>query len=603
MQHVLSRHLHAINFNHQVVRLASADVVKKTLFVKMNTNCRQGKVEVIDHSLLSESSRNVYPQLSNGQKVEKDSQAQSHSILSNYFTEEITDDPFGSVCDSSANESTESTDNPGISNCAQLEPKQDVTSLNRLRQRDAWLPSESTQKALLSPSPKNKLVEIKPILMGNDYEIGGSGSDSAFDPFYYLLAQYTSDEPNVNAIRRAPSIELRSQSGDDLKKLINKGWYTCALNLTYRILSAAGFKNEETEAILSPYTAQIWLSRLALLVRTQNYELAEHEFATFNNMEAPNFYFEYSPQRYPERAGSIIPFSLRLIHAELPSHLNRTNEALDRLYYLLAIIGRIQSNLEKGFREDGSISEPDLVYRQASLNLWTARKIRVLSSCLSIFLHKLDYQSALNIVRQLTHLCSDDQVVLRGFCSLLGRVHLQFGDLQTAKAFFDRSLSNAEFPLDDKLQLLILQNFQNALLSIGKGEYEEAKKLFETVLQLDPTNVAAANNLAICSLYVGRLSESIEALEDLTTTGLTSQPINNLDVLTTASKNTGLFTSFMFNTRCRRFCLHDVMVSNLAVLYEVESDLATLKKVSLLKKLVAISGEPVHISSFKLSMK
>uniref|UniRef100_A0A095AY56 Trafficking protein particle complex subunit 12 n=1 Tax=Schistosoma haematobium TaxID=6185 RepID=A0A095AY56_SCHHA len=521
----------------------------------MSTNCRQGKVEV------------------------SDSEAQSHSILSNYFTEEInSDDPFGSVCDSKPNELTKSPSNTDLSKCSQLDPKQDVTSLNRLRQRDAWLPSESTQKALLSPSPENKLVEVKPILMGKDYEIGGSGSTSAFDPFHYLLAQYTGDEPNVNAIQRVPSIELRSQSGDDLKKLINNGWYTCALNLTYRILSAAGFKNDESEAVLSPYTAQIWLCRLALLVRTQNYKLAEHEFATFHNMEAPNFYFEYSPQRYPGRTGSIIPFSLRLLHAELPFNLNRTNEALDRLYYLLAIIGRIQSNLEKGFREDGSISEPDLVYRQASLNLWTARKIRVLSSCLSIFLHKLDYQSALNIVRQLTHLCSDNQVVLRGFCSLLGRVHLQL--------------------YDSGIYL-----FFSALLSIGKGEYEEARMFFETVLQLDPTNVAAANNLAICSLYVGRLSKSIEVLEDLTTTGLTSQPINNLGVITTASTTTGFSTSFMFNARCRRFCLHDVMISNLAVLYEVESDLATLKKVNLLKKLIEISGEPVHISSFKLSMK
>ncbi|VDO80426.1 unnamed protein product [Schistosoma curassoni] len=39
---------------------------------------------------------------------------------------------------------------------------------------------------------------------------------------------------------------------------------------------------------------------------------------------------------------SIIPFSLRLLHAELPFNLNRTNEALDRLYYLLAIIGRVR---------------------------------------------------------------------------------------------------------------------------------------------------------------------------------------------------------------------------------------------------------------------
>ncbi|KAH8874346.1 Trafficking protein particle complex subunit 12 isoform 3 [Schistosoma japonicum] len=575
----------------------------------MNANYEHGEIKVtgkcshIPDNLLSRE--DICSQPNNEEEIRKDVLVQTSSILSSYFTEEaMSEDPFDSVCSSGSTEmirKPESTEKH-VPKYSQLESKQDITSLNHLRQRDAWLPSESTQKSLTSRNPNTKSVAIKPVLMGKGFEISGSGSNFVCDPFRHLLTQYVGDELNINAIRQAPSDELGGQSVDDLKKIIANGWYTYALNLTYRILSTAGFREGGTGAVLTPYTAQIWLCRLVLLVRTRNYELAEREFSTFQDMEAPNFYFEYDPKTYPGRTGSIIPFSLRLLHAELPFHSNRANEALDRLYYLLAVINRIISNLKQGFKEDGLKSEPDLLYRQASLNLWTSRKIRVLSGCLSIFLHILDFRSALNTVHQLARLCSDNHFVLRGFCSLLGRIYLQFGDLEMAKAYFSRSLSNKNLLFSDKPQL-VRKNFHNALLSIGKGEYIEAEKFFRAVLQIDPTNVAAANNLAICALFLGQLSESVEALEDLTTTGLTNQQLNIVDCNTTATTTTEFSKFFMFNIQRRRFCLHDVMVSNLAVLYEVESNSATVKKLNLLKNMVRIPGEPVHMSSFKLTMK
>ncbi|TNN05271.1 Trafficking protein particle complex subunit 12 isoform 2 [Schistosoma japonicum] len=539
----------------------------------MNANYEHGEIKVtgkcshIPDNLLSRE--DICSQPNNEEEIRKDVLVQTSSILSSYFTEEaMSEDPFDSVCSSGSTEmirKPESTEKH-VPKYSQLESKQDITSLNHLRQRDAWLPSESTQKSLTSRNPNTKSVAIKPVLMGKGFEISGSGSNFVCDPFRHLLTQYVGDELNINAIRQAPSDELGGQSVDDLKKII------------------------------------IWLCRLVLLVRTRNYELAEREFSTFQDMEAPNFYFEYDPKTYPGRTGSIIPFSLRLLHAELPFHSNRANEALDRLYYLLAVINRIISNLKQGFKEDGLKSEPDLLYRQASLNLWTSRKIRVLSGCLSIFLHILDFRSALNTVHQLARLCSDNHFVLRGFCSLLGRIYLQFGDLEMAKAYFSRSLSNKNLLFSDKPQL-VRKNFHNALLSIGKGEYIEAEKFFRAVLQIDPTNVAAANNLAICALFLGQLSESVEALEDLTTTGLTNQQLNIVDCNTTATTTTEFSKFFMFNIQRRRFCLHDVMVSNLAVLYEVESNSATVKKLNLLKNMVRIPGEPVHMSSFKLTMK
>ena len=49
----------------------------------------------------------------------------------------------------------------------------------------------------------------------------------------------------------------------------------------------------------------------------------------------------------------MVPFSLRVIHAELPQHNGRPQETLDRLYRLLSIIRNVLENLAKGHSEFG----------------------------------------------------------------------------------------------------------------------------------------------------------------------------------------------------------------------------------------------------------
>ena len=49
-----------------------------------------------------------------------------------------------------------------------------------------------------------------------------------------------------------------------------------------------------------------------------------------------------------------MPFSLRLIHAELPQHNGRPNVALDRIYALLEKVEQVLCHLEQGLSEDGS---------------------------------------------------------------------------------------------------------------------------------------------------------------------------------------------------------------------------------------------------------
>ncbi|VDN45776.1 unnamed protein product [Dibothriocephalus latus] len=79
--------------------------------------------------------------------------------------------------------------------------------------------------------------------------------------------------------------------------------------------------------------------------------------------------------------------------------------------------------------------------------------------------------------------------------------------------------------------------------------------------------------MAVCSLYLGQLEEAIGVLESLTTPTdpATGRPI-----------------------------LHDVIVANLAVLYEVESDGSAARKLRLLERLAAAPGETVSVSAIKL---
>lgn len=46
-------------------------------------------------------------------------------------------------------------------------------------------------------------------------------------------------------------------------------------------------------------------------------------------------------QPHPYFTGSMVAFGMRLLHAELPHHLGRSQETLDRFYYILAITQKV----------------------------------------------------------------------------------------------------------------------------------------------------------------------------------------------------------------------------------------------------------------------
>ena len=129
---------------------------------------------------------------------------------------------------------------------------------------------------------------------------------------------------------------------------------------------------------------QMWLTRAAILTHMGLHKQAAEELDSFGlhvmtallsypmncatgNFDKPELYFQFYPQTYPGRTGSMVPFSLRLLHAgqaacllppprsqscaELPALFEATTTALNRLFALLRVCRAVILNIRAGKSE------------------------------------------------------------------------------------------------------------------------------------------------------------------------------------------------------------------------------------------------------------
>ena len=73
--------------------------------------------------------------------------------------------------------------------------------------------------------------------------------------------------------------------------------------------------------------------------------MAEVEAEPFGDLDRPDLYFQFYPEMYPMRRGSMVPFAFRLLVAELPQYLGKYHDALDRLYALLNTVENVSNKV------------------------------------------------------------------------------------------------------------------------------------------------------------------------------------------------------------------------------------------------------------------
>ncbi|XP_073424246.1 trafficking protein particle complex subunit 12 isoform X2 [Dendrobates tinctorius] len=432
------------------------------------------------------------------------------------------------------------------------------------RRNDAWLPSEDTRNILISVATQ----QFNPVFIDKEkLTMPGLKFDNIQgDAVRELMLRFLGEQAAMKRqVLTANSVE---QTFLGLKQLLNSKNWRAAVDLSGRLLNAhgQGYGKSGQPTNHTTDSLQLWFLRLSLLVKLGLFQNAEMEFEPFKNLDQPDLYYEYYPHVYPGRRGSMVPFSMRILHAELRQYNGSPQETLDRLHSMKTICLKILDNLEKGFAEDGSMITMTNNNRQASVQLWRSRLGRVMYSMANCLLMMKDYVLAVDAYHTVIRYYPEQEPQL---LSGIGRIFLQIGDIKTAEKYFQdvekvvEKLVNKE----ETHQIMVLMN--RAFLHLGQNNFPEAHKFFSEVLQLDPTNTVANNNAAVCLLYLGKLKESLRHLE-----GLVQQDPKHY--------------------------LHESVLFNLTTMYELESSRSMQKKQTLLEAVAVKEGDSFNTQCLKL---
>lgn len=293
------------------------------------------------------------------------------------------------------------------------------------------------------------------------------------------------------------------------------------------------------------------------------FSTAEVELEAFGSFNQPDQFYEFYPDTYPGRKGSMVPFSLRILQAELPQYMGRPKDALDNLYELLRTCCRIQKNLQDNLTEGGGEGEMTPENRLAAIELWISREVRLLYSIGNCFLGMKDYSLAVTVFKSIM---DKDPSCAFNLLSGIGRIYLQLGDLETAQSYFKQVESKATGD-PNSLSSVVMNK---GLLALSAGSYDEAHRHFIAATKLDPYSSVAINNVAVCLLYLGKLKEALSLLERI----IWKDPQTNLQ---------------------------EGLLFNLCTIYELESSYSMQKKQKLLELVAQHRGDGFNTSCLKIA--
>uniref|UniRef100_A0A2R8ZRS1 Trafficking protein particle complex subunit 12 n=1 Tax=Pan paniscus TaxID=9597 RepID=A0A2R8ZRS1_PANPA len=431
------------------------------------------------------------------------------------------------------------------------------------RRNDAWLPGEATRGVLraVATQQRGAVFVDKENLTMPGLRFDNIQGDAVKDLMLRFLGEKAAAKRQV---LNADSVE---QSFVGLKQLISCRNWRAAVDLCGRLLTAHGQGYGKSGLPTSHTTdsLQLWFVRLALLVKLGLFQNAEMEFEPFGNLDQPDLYYEYYPHVYPGRRGSMVPFSMRILHAELQQYLGNPQESLDRLHKVKTVCSKILANLEQGLAEDGGMSSVTQEGRQASVRLWRSRLGRVMYSMANCLLLMKDYVLAVEAYHSVIKYYPEQEPQL---LSGIGRISLQIGDIKTAEKYF-QDVEKVTQKLDG-LQGKIMVLMNSAFLHLGQNNFAEAHRFFTEILRMDPTNAVANNNAAVCLLYLGKLKDSLRQLEAM----VQQDP---------------------------RHYLHESVLFNLTTMYELESSRSMQKKQALLEAVAGKEGDSFNTQCLKLA--
>lgn len=206
-----------------------------------------------------------------------------------------------------------------------------------------------------------------------------------------------------------------------IKSLIDEKCYRAAIALTSRLLTNHGQGIQgNTSAKHSVHSLQLWHTRIALLIKINELEVARNEAEVFGQLSNSEFFYEHQqPQVFKSRHGSMASFTFRLLLAsELPLKLNKQHEALNNLLTMLDATTKIH----KFFVDLGKVNEVDF---------WQHRKILVLSSMINCSMVMRNFDLAHQLYQKILAMPNLNEDLQYTITSAWGRTYVPLTRLQT----------------------------------------------------------------------------------------------------------------------------------------------------------------------------
>ncbi|KIK50603.1 hypothetical protein GYMLUDRAFT_234560 [Collybiopsis luxurians FD-317 M1] len=350
------------------------------------------------------------------------------------------------------------------------------------------------------------------------------------DPITTLLNKY------IHPPERRPA---RDVSGEWQKTnfhtlVMTNSWRALARMARDRIVTA---DPEDLVLVLG-----LWYLRLACLSRLRLFNQTSVEctnlFSVLNAVEPPetkSYLFD-----------KMLPFELEVMYTRLKYW------AGDHLGYLDALSGLLRKCKIKAKRS------PKLDPTASAM--WKERGARVSLIIASQLMEMKEFGASTKLLEPLCNQ-AEPTPSLR---SAVARIYLQAGYIQKAHAHF--SLVEQDSEASESMK-----DMNRALLACANGEWENATNILTNLLEREPENFVAVNNLSVSLLSQGKLRQGIETLEK----ALSASPAS----VVTAEP-------FLFN---------------LSTLYELRSATATQKKLDLLIEVAKWSGDGLKASCLKMS--
>ncbi|OMO56008.1 Tetratricopeptide-like helical [Corchorus capsularis] len=313
------------------------------------------------------------------------------------------------------------------------------------------------------------------------------------------------DEPSETQTQTQTTDPLTNQFGSlndlshelaSLQELATRGSWRSILDKVSRARAL--------NLLSKPHDQLIYLSYNVLaLSKLRRFTEASTELDSLHDFNSHHYQYESYPELYPNRSGSMVPFSLRFIHAQLPIKLGNRQEGLDRFYLLLNFIRqRIEDKGSHNLEE--------------SVKVWKKRENFVLNCLIGHHLGAKEFNVCLDLIKDLINRGYLDPVLV----SKLGYIQMQVGDLEGAKGSFQRvetmlsERKNDEYSFLSEVEFKNLVNRNKALVYLVGKDYVSAVREYEECIERDHSDVVALNNKALCLMYLRDLSDSIKVLEN-----------------------------------------------------------------------------------------